>query len=104
MIVVANRIPVAEGYEEAFEARFKARAGLVDKNPGFIRNAVLKPIMGGTYVVMTWWADQASFEAWCESDSFREAHADRPPREMFSGPNQLEIHEVITLSEKAADA
>jgi heme-degrading monooxygenase HmoA len=66
-----------------------------------VRNVVLKPVQGEPYVVMTWWADEASFQAWTESEAFHQAHADRPPREMFSGPNQLEIHEVLTLSEAA---
>jgi heme-degrading monooxygenase HmoA len=93
--MVVNRIPVAEGYEAAFEERFAARAGLVEHSPGFVRNLVLRPVQADTYVVMTFWEDQASFEAWTQSDSFRAAHSNRPPKEMFSGPNKLEIHEVF---------
>ncbi len=96
MIVVANRIPVAEGHEQAFEERFRRRAGMIDESPGFIRNLVLRPEQGDCYVVMTFWADEASFRAWCDSDSFRAAHADRPPKEMFRGPSQLEILSVVT--------
>ncbi|MCC7494392.1 MAG: antibiotic biosynthesis monooxygenase [Fimbriimonadaceae bacterium] len=103
MIVVANRILVAPGYEEAFEERFRRRAGLVDASPGFLRNLVLRPVPGGhskaeCYSVLTFWEDFASFEAWTQSDAFRQAHADRPPREMFSGPSTLEIHEVVSDS------
>jgi heme-degrading monooxygenase HmoA len=49
----------------------------------------------GYYEVKTWWESFEAFEAWTGSPSFREAHKDRPPKEMFRGPNQLEIHEVF---------
>ena len=101
MLVVYNRIPVAEGFEDAFEDRFRNRAGLVDKAPGFVRNEILRPKRPGLpYQVVTYWEDEASFNAWVNSDAFREAHRDRPPEGMFAGENHLEIHEVIFLSER----
>jgi heme-degrading monooxygenase HmoA len=105
MIVVANRIPVARGHEAAFEERFRGRAGLVDHHPGFVRMEILRPKpvemhgarMGGSeyYVVLTYWESEAHFIRWTESEDFRRAHADRPPKEMFAGPNVFELHEVI---------
>lgn len=100
MICVVNRIPVARGYEEAFESRFKARAYLVEEMPGFIRNEILRPVQSDCYLVKTYWEDMASFESWCKSDAFRQAHASHPPSEMFAGPNVLEIHEVLSVTEK----
>jgi heme-degrading monooxygenase HmoA len=96
MIVVANRIPVAPGYEQAFEDRFRGRARLVENAPGFVRQEVLRPRTDGApYVVMTHWQDEISFRAWTESAAFHAAHAHHPPQEMFTGPAQLEIHEVL---------
>ena len=43
VVVVTNRIPVASGFEADFEERFRKRAGLVDSEPGFIRNEVHRP-------------------------------------------------------------
>jgi heme-degrading monooxygenase HmoA len=40
MITVANRIYVNQEYSDAFEERFRERAGLVDKIPGFIYAAI----------------------------------------------------------------
>ena len=100
MIVVANRIPVAKGYEKEFEKRFEHRFGGVDQMPGFIRNEVLRPIMGDYYIVMTHWESKAGFEAWTQSEAFKQAHANRPPKEMFAGPNVFEMHEVIQVAEK----
>ncbi len=105
MIVVSNRIPVATGHEMAFEQRFRGRAGLVDRHPGFLRLEILRPkpvkmhghTMGGSayYVVLTYWETEQDFVRWTESEDFRRAHSDRPPKEMFAGPNVFEMHEVI---------
>jgi heme-degrading monooxygenase HmoA len=111
MIVVTNRIPVSPGWEEKFEDRFRNRVHLVDQSPGFVRNEVHRPRpmkfshedggfvtdadAVGFYEVKTWWKTMADFEAWVNSPSFAEAHANRPPKEMFAGSNVLEIHEVF---------
>jgi heme oxygenase (mycobilin-producing) len=98
MIVVTNRIPLAPGHEAAFEERFRQRAGLIDKEPGFIRNEILRPVRSDYYLVKTYWQSQEYFERWIQSDSFRQVHSNRPPVGMFSGENVLEIHEVILES------
>ncbi|WP_034341499.1 antibiotic biosynthesis monooxygenase family protein [Deinococcus misasensis] len=98
MITVANRIFVHPEYAEQFEERFKNRARQVDQMPGFLRNMVLKPAKpGDPYVVLTLWESQEAFKAWTESEAFKQGHARSGtlPREAFSGPNQLEVHEVI---------
>lgn len=111
MIVVTNRIPVAPGWQEKFEDRFRERVHLVDQSPGFVRNEVHRPRPmkfdrdGGGWVpdadrdayyeVKTWWRTFEDFVAWTKSPSFREAHASKPPKEMFAGANVLEIHEVF---------
>lgn len=100
MITVANRVPVAKGFEQEFEKRFEKRLGAVDQMPGFIRHEILRPIMGDYYVVMTHWESKEAFEAWTQSESFRQAHANPAPQEMFSGRNVLEIHEVVQMAEK----
>ena len=109
MIVVSNRIPVASGQEAAFEQRFRGRAGLVDRHPGFVRLEILRPKsielhgapMGGSeyYVVLTYWESAEAFRDWTQSEDFRRAHADRPPKEMFAGPNVLEVHEILTSTD-----
>jgi heme-degrading monooxygenase HmoA len=103
MITVANRIFVAPEYAEAFEERFHNRAGHVDTMPGFIMNQVLRPVNpGDPYVVLTLWETRAHFEAWVGSDAFRQAHARSGalPGEAYTGPNKLEVHEVIQDSSR----
>jgi heme-degrading monooxygenase HmoA len=111
MIVVTNRIPVAEAHRIDFEDRFKRRAHLVDRAPGFIRNEVHRPRpmkfshetgsfvddseKQGYYEVKTWWRSMEDFAAWTKSPAFAEAHANRAPKEMFAGPSELLVHEVF---------
>lgn len=113
--VVTNRIPVADGHESDFEERFRKRAHLIDRSPGFIKNLVLRPIQRrfdhasgawvdssaqGYYLVQTYWESEQDFWNWTRSESFRVAHSQRPPAEMFAGSSVLEIHEVIQTTER----
>jgi heme-degrading monooxygenase HmoA len=100
MIVVSNRIQVAPGHEQEFEARFEGRARLVEHRPGFVRLEILRPIKSDYYVVLTYWEDEASFLAWTESPEFHEAHRSRPRAEIFAGPNVFEMHAVIQQADK----
>ena len=98
MFTVMNRITVNPEYAEQFEERFRQRAHLVDGMPGFVRNEVLRPTQPGKpYIVLTYWESRADFERWTQSDAFKQGHARSGslPREAFSGPNELEMHEVL---------
>ena len=100
MFVTMNRFTIHPEHWEAFEERFRQRAGLIDKEPGFIRNSVLRPIEGHgeQHIVMTLWESRAAFEAWTHSDSFRAAHAraGQTPKEWFTAPTRLELFESVT--------
>ena len=115
MFVVTNRIPVSKGSETDFEDRFRNRAHLIDRSPGFVRNLVLRPSARrfnhktggyedsteqGYYLVQTYWETEQHFWDWTKSEAFREAHKNRAPAEMFAGKNVLEIHEVILTTER----
>lgn len=103
MITVANRIYVNPEFAEAFEERFRKRAGLVDGMPGFISNQVLRPVNDGDpYVVFTFWNSRQEFLNWVRSDEFVKGHAQSGslPKEAFAGPNVLEMHEVIQDSSR----
>jgi heme-degrading monooxygenase HmoA len=121
VFVVTNRIPVSKGHEQDFEDRFRKRAHLIDQSPGFVRNLVLRPIQRrfnhgtgqwedvadqGYYLVQTYWQSEQDFWNWTNSESFRVAHSNRPPAEMFAGPSVLEIHRVVldTDSRQPSDA
>ena len=105
MFVVSNRIPVAEGHEEAFAERFRNRAQLIERHPGFVRLEVCRPVpvtmhgheMGGSayHMVLTYWERREDFHAWVQSPDFRTAHNQRTPEGMFAGESVFEMHEII---------
>ncbi len=103
MITVANRIYVKPEYAEAFEGRFRERAGLVDKMPGFISNQILRPVNeDDPYVVFTTWKSRPDFLNWVRSDEFVKGHAQSGtlPKDAFSRSNVLEMHEIIQDSSR----
>ncbi|MFC4455562.1 antibiotic biosynthesis monooxygenase [Deinococcus sonorensis] len=103
MITVMNRISVSPEYAEQFEQRFADRARMVDQMPGFVSNQVLRPVApGDPYIVLTWWESREAFDAWTRSDAFTQGHARSStlPKEAFSGPNRLEVHEVLQDSSR----
>ncbi|HUQ33753.1 MAG TPA: antibiotic biosynthesis monooxygenase [Pyrinomonadaceae bacterium] len=98
MITVANRIYVKQEYADAFEQRFRERAGLVDKMPGFVSNQILRPVNEeDPYVVFTTWESRQDFLNWVRSDEFVKGHAQSGtlPKDAFPRSNVLEMHEVI---------
>ncbi|MFC7044111.1 antibiotic biosynthesis monooxygenase family protein [Halobacteriaceae archaeon GCM10025711] len=96
MIIVANRFQVADGYEDAFVERFEDSMGGVEDRPGFVRFELLTPASDDTdtFVAMTHWESKEAFEAWTDSEAFRESHSGETPDGMFEGHPELEIHEV----------
>jgi heme oxygenase (mycobilin-producing) len=95
VVVVSNRIPITKGREEEFERRWKNRKWTIANHLGFIRTEVLKPVRADHYIVVTHWQTIKDFENWTNSDAFMESYANYPPRETFSGPSRLKIHEII---------
>lgn len=71
-----NAITVPEGAGDELARRFAARAGAVDDQPGFEGFELLRPTDDrATWLVVTRWADEASFDAWVSSASFAHGHA-----------------------------
>jgi heme-degrading monooxygenase HmoA len=95
MVIVMNRIPVAEGREQDFERTLTGRDRAVDKMPGFIDMQVLRPTEGRTYVVLTRWQSQEAFKAWTSSEAFIAAHRKQTPG-LAEGRPSLEVYEVFT--------
>jgi heme oxygenase (mycobilin-producing) len=73
--VVMNNIPVTDEGRPLIEYRFKNRAGLIEKEPGFIAIRVLRPIKSDTYVILTVWEKESDFIKWTNSKSFHQAHS-----------------------------
>ena len=75
-VVKINAIEVPEGAGPELEARFAARAGAVERSPGFEGFQLLRPVEGESrYFVMTWWESEEAFQAWLGSQDFAKGHA-----------------------------
>ena len=103
MFVVTNRIPIAKDFREEFEQRFKNRAGQIDKQPGFVRMEILRPLTDdGCYCVSVVWEDEAAFKNWVKSEDFAIAHRNPMSKEAYAGEAKMETHERIIVAEKGA--
>jgi heme oxygenase (mycobilin-producing) len=84
----AITVPAEMGPEVA--SRFAARVGAVDGAEGFEGFELLRPTDDRTqWLVLTRWADEASFEAWRASPSFGQGHQAPPEGERPQGPMGL---------------
>jgi heme oxygenase (mycobilin-producing) len=100
-VVKINAISVPPQAAEELERRFAARAGTVEKSPGFLGFQLLRPTAGEErYFVVTHWADEESFAAWRDG-SGRAAHAtpdDAPaPKPVSTGADLLEFEVVLDV-------
>jgi heme-degrading monooxygenase HmoA len=99
-VVKINAIEVPEGRGEALEERFRARAGEVERMPGFLGFELLRPAAGETrYFVYTRWETEEAFRAWVEGPAFKRGHAGggsapaQPP--VGTGSSLLEFEVVL---------
>jgi heme-degrading monooxygenase HmoA len=74
-IIKINAITVAADSGDELAKRFAARAGAVDNQAGFEGFELLQPTDDRTtWLVVTRWADEASFDAWVSSPAFGAGH------------------------------
>ncbi|VAW59541.1 Antibiotic biosynthesis monooxygenase [hydrothermal vent metagenome] len=98
--VVANRVFVKPEFTPEFEQRFRDRAGQIDRQPGFVRMEVMKPLSDSTpYVILTHWQDELAFKNWVGSEDFKIAHQNPMSKEAFLDGGGLEQYEAIITSE-----
>jgi heme oxygenase (mycobilin-producing) len=84
-VVRINAITVPADSGDELAKRFAARAGAVDNQDGFEGFELLEPTDGRTtWLVVTRWRDQASFDAWVSSPAF--GHGHRSASERAGGP------------------
>jgi heme-degrading monooxygenase HmoA len=100
-VVKINAISVPPQAAEELEKRFAARAGTVEKSPGFLGFQLLRPTAGEErYFVVTHWADEESFAAWRDG-SGRAAHAapegTPAPKPVSTGADLLEFEVVLDV-------
>ncbi|MEJ7844311.1 MAG: antibiotic biosynthesis monooxygenase [Acidimicrobiales bacterium] len=74
-VIKINAITVPADSGDELAQRFAARAGAVDGQPGFEGFELLKPVDDRTtWLVVTRWRDDDSFQAWVSSAAFGRGH------------------------------
>lgn len=74
-VIKINALTVPADGGDELARRFAARAGAVDGRPGFEGFELLRPTDDRTtWLVVTRWADETSFDAWMSSADFARGH------------------------------
>jgi heme oxygenase (mycobilin-producing) len=91
-VVKINAITVAADSGDELARRFAARAGAVDNQDGFEGFELLQPDDGrATWLVVTRWRDEASFQAWLKSPSFGHGHRSAAERAGGEAPPSVGV-------------
>lgn len=78
-IIKINALEVPAERGDMLAERFSARADAMKDVPGCQGFELLRPTDDrSTWLVVTRWDDEAAFEAWKESETFKEGHQSRP--------------------------
>jgi heme-degrading monooxygenase HmoA len=90
MYVAMNHFKIVPDRGEDFERAWRERDSYLAEVPGFESFQLLKgapdPDGSLTYASHTIWADEDSFRAWTQSESFRKAHAQGKLTGILVGP------------------
>ena len=97
-----NAITVPPDRGDELARRFAARAGAVDGQPGFEGFEPLKPTdERNTWLVVTRWADDESFQSWVSSSAFGSGHRGEAAREGQPPTPQVGMSSELWSYEKA---
>ena len=103
-VVKINAIEVPPGKGDELEARFAARAGMVDQEPGFEEFMLLRPVAGDDrYFVVTRWESEEAFQAWRDGPAAEAHQGARDPKPVAKGASLLEF-EVVDLAALSGEA
>jgi heme oxygenase (mycobilin-producing) len=91
-VIKINAITVPADSGDELARRFAARAGAVDNQDGFEGFELLKPTdKRTTWLVVTRWRDEASFQAWVKSPAFGHGHQSAAERAGGDAPAPVGI-------------
>lgn len=89
-VIKINAITVAADSGDELAKRFAARAGAVDGQAGFEGFELLQPTDDRTtWLVITRWADEDSFQSWVNSPAFSHGHRSEAERSDAPAPAQV---------------
>ncbi len=99
-VIRINAISVPTDGGAELEARFRKRLGAVDEQPGFLGFDLLRPTGESEprWFVVTRWESPEAFQAWVDSQAFRQGHAtsEGGGRPVATGSELLEFDVVLS--------
>lgn len=91
-VIKINAITVPADSGDELARRFASRAGAVDSQDGFEGFELLKPTdERTTWLVLTRWRDEASFDAWVHSPAFSRGHRSAAERAGGDAPHPVGV-------------
>jgi heme-degrading monooxygenase HmoA len=101
-VIKINAITVAPGSGDELAHRFAARAGAVDNQDGFEGFELLKPTdERSTWLVVTRWRDEESFQAWVSSPAFGHGHRSQAEHDGGAAPPPVGVSSELWSYEVA---
>jgi heme oxygenase (mycobilin-producing) len=101
-VIKINAITVPADSGDELARRFAARAGAVDNHDGFEGFELLKPTdERTTWLVLTRWRDEESFQAWLNSPAFGHGHRSQAEREGGQAPPPVGVSSELWSYEPA---
>jgi heme oxygenase (mycobilin-producing) len=95
-VVKINAITVPTNSGDELARRFAARAGAVDSQAGFEGFELLKPTDDrNTWLVVTRWRDEESFQAWLTSPAFGHGHRSAAERAGGEAQKPVGVHSEL---------
>jgi heme-degrading monooxygenase HmoA len=95
-LIKINAIDVPANSGDELAHRFAARAGAVDDQDGFEGFELLKPTDDRTtWLVVTRWRDEDSFQAWVRSPAFADGHRSAQERGGGEAPPPVGRHSEL---------
>src|SRR5580698_5920637 len=95
-VVKINAITVPADSGDELARRFAARAGAVDDQDGFEGFELLKPVDDKTtWLVVTRWRDEESFQGWVNSPAFAHGHRSASERAGGDAPKPVGVHSEL---------
>jgi heme-degrading monooxygenase HmoA len=91
-VIKINAITVESDSGDELAKRFAARAGAVDDREGFEGFELLQPTDDRlTWLVVTRWRDEESFQAWVSSPAFGHGHRSESERSGGEAPKPVGV-------------
>ena len=102
MFIAMNRFRIVRGREADFEAVWRGRDSRLKGVPGYVEFHLLKGPEQDDHILYashTIWGSREDFEAWTQSEAFRQAHRDAgQTKGMYLGGPQFEGFDVVLES------